>query len=40
MMEENNGRIFVKRTGPQGTVFALELPAVAATDLILFDSIG
>ncbi len=40
MMEENNGRIFVKSTGPQGTVFALELPAVAATDLILFDSIG
>ena len=40
MMEENNGRIFVKCTGPQGTVFALELPAVAATDLILFDSIG
>lgn len=40
MMEENSGRIFVKSTGPSGTVFALELPAVPLTDLILFDSIG
>jgi two-component system, NtrC family, sensor kinase len=40
MMEENSGRIFVKSTGPSGTVFALEMPAVPLTDLILFDSIG
>ena len=40
IMEENNGRIFVKETGPQGTSFILELPAVPYSDVILFDSIG
>ncbi|MBU1565953.1 MAG: PAS domain S-box protein [Proteobacteria bacterium] len=40
MMEENHGRIFVKETCTQGTTFALELPAVPLSELILFDSIG
>ena len=40
IMEENNGRIFVKETGPQGTSFILELPAVPFSDVIFFDSIG
>ena len=40
IMEENHGRIFVKETGPQGTTFALELPAVSSSEVILFDSIG
>lgn len=40
MMEENHGRIFVKTTGPQGTTFALELPVVPMSEIILFDSIG
>ncbi len=40
IMEENHGRIFVKETGPQGTTFALELPAVPSSEVILFDSIG
>ena len=40
IMEENQGRIFVKETGPQGTTFALELPAVPSSEVILFDSIG
>ena len=39
IMEENNGRIFVKDTGPQVTTFALELPAVPSSEVILFDSI-
>jgi two-component system NtrC family sensor kinase len=40
ILEENHGRIFVKGTGPQGTTFALELPAVPSSEVILFDSIG
>ena len=40
IMEENHGRIFVKKTGPQGTTFALELPLVPMSDIILFDTIG
>ncbi len=40
IMEENDGRIFVKETGPQGTTFALELPVVPMSEMILFDSIG
>jgi len=40
IMEENHGRIYVKETGPEGTTFALELPLVPMSDLILFDSIG
>jgi PAS domain S-box-containing protein len=40
IMEDNHGRIFVKETGSQGTTFALELPAVPSSELILFDSIG
>jgi PAS domain S-box-containing protein len=40
MMEENHGRIFVKTTGPQGTTFALELPVVAMSEIMMFDSIG
>lgn len=40
IMEENDGRIFVKETGPQGTTFTLELSAVPSSEVILFDSIG
>ncbi len=40
MMEENHGRIFVRKTGPQGTTFALELPLVPMSDIILFETIG
>jgi PAS domain S-box-containing protein len=40
IMEENRGRIFVKETSPEGTTFALELPAVPVSEVILFDSIG
>lgn len=40
MMEDNHGRIFVKETSPRGTTFALELPAVPLSEIILYDSIG
>ncbi len=41
IMEENQGRIFVKNTSPKGTTFSLELPSVSmSTTQILFDSIG
>jgi PAS domain S-box-containing protein len=40
MMEENHGRIFVRKTGPQGTTFTLELPLVPMSDIILFETIG
>ncbi len=40
MMEDNHGRIFVKQTSPQGTTFALELPLVPESDIILFETIG
>ncbi len=40
IMEENQGRIFVKKTGPDGTVIALELPAVEMPTEVFFDSIG
>jgi PAS domain S-box-containing protein len=40
IMEENEGRIFVKQTGLQGTTFALELPAFDRKTDIFFDSIG
>jgi len=40
IMEENHGRIYVKQTGPEGTTFALELPLVPMSDVILFDTIG
>ncbi len=40
MMEDNHGRIFVKKTSPQGTTFALELPLVPMSDIILFETIG
>ncbi|MFH0785588.1 MAG: ATP-binding protein [Pseudomonadota bacterium] len=40
IMKENEGRIFVKETSSQGTTFALELPSVPVSDVILFDSIG
>lgn len=40
VMKENDGRVYVKQTGPEGTTFVLEFPVVALTDEILFDSIG
>jgi two-component system, NtrC family, sensor kinase len=40
IMSENQGRIFVKETGPKGTVISLELPLVQMSTEILFDSIG
>jgi len=40
VMEDNNGRIYVGRTGEQGTTFVLELPVVTLSNEILFDSIG
>ena len=40
ILEENHGRILVRDTGSSGTTFALELPLVPMSDLILFDSIG
>ena len=40
MMEENRGRIFVKKTSGQGTVFSLELPVVTVSEITLDGSIG
>jgi PAS domain S-box-containing protein len=40
IMEENQGRIFVKETGPLGTVISLVLPSVKMSTEVLFDSIG
>lgn len=40
IMEENQGRIWVKQTSSEGTTIALELPIVTISNEILFDSIG
>lgn len=40
ILEENRGRIFVKETGPSGTTITMQLPAMADSDGLLFDSIG
>jgi signal transduction histidine kinase len=40
VLEENQGRIYVKETGPGGTTITLELPVVTLSNEILFDSIG
>lgn len=40
ILEENRGRISVKETGPGGTTLLLQLPAMADSDGLLFDSIG
>jgi two-component system NtrC family sensor kinase len=40
VMEENQGRIFIKNTDSEGTTIALELPVVTISNEILFDSIG
>jgi len=40
VMEENQGRIFVKNTSPEGTCIALEIPIVTLSNELLFDSIG
>jgi len=40
IMEENQGRIWIKKTSSSGTTIALELPIVTISNEILFDSIG
>ncbi len=40
ILEENRGKIYVKKTGPAGTTIAIKLPAMADSDGLLFDSIG
>ncbi len=40
VLEENQGKISVKHTGPEGTTIMLQLPAMAGSDSLLFDSIG
>jgi len=40
ILEENQGKISVKKTGPDGTIIMLQLPAMADSDGLLFDSIG
>ena len=40
IMEENQGRIWVKQTSSMGTTIALELPVVTISNEILFESIG
>ncbi len=40
VLEENGGKICVKNTGPKGTTIMLQLPAMAGSDSLLFDSIG
>lgn len=40
ILEENRGRIFIEETGPEGTTIAMELPALADSEGLLFDSIG
>lgn len=40
IMEENQGRIYVKKTSAEGTSIVLELPIVTISNEILFDSIG
>ena len=40
VMEENQGLIYVKETGPDGTSFALELPYVTVSSNEIYESIG
>ncbi len=40
IMEENQGRISIKSTGPEGTIMLLELPEEPVTDEFNFVSIG
>lgn len=40
VLEENQGKISVKETGPGGTTIMLQLPAIATSGGTLFDSIG
>ncbi len=40
VLEENKGRIRVKETGPAGTTIIMQLPALADSEGLLFDSIG
>jgi two-component system NtrC family sensor kinase len=40
VLEENQGRIYVRETSEQGTTICLELPVVTLSNEILFDSIG
>ncbi len=40
VMEENQGLIYVKETGPDGTSFALELPFVIVSSNEIYESIG
>lgn len=40
ILEKNQGRIFIKETGPQGTTFALELPVVTLSKEMPPDLIG
>jgi len=40
VMKENQGRIFVKKTGSEGTTFVLEFPVVIISKETSFDSIG
>ncbi len=40
ILQENNGKIFIKNTSSAGTTIAMQLPAMADSDGLLFDSIG
>lgn len=40
ILEENRGRISIKETGPGGTTIRLQLPAMANSGGVVFDSIG
>jgi signal transduction histidine kinase len=40
VMKDNDGRIYVKDTGPAGTTFVLEFPVIRPADEIHIDSIG
>ncbi len=40
ILEENRGKITVEETGPGGTVIRLQLPAMANSGGVMFDSIG
>jgi signal transduction histidine kinase len=40
VMEDNQGKIYVGRTGSEGTTFVIELPIVTLSNEVLFDSIG
>jgi len=40
IMEENQGKISIENTGPEGTTIRLEFPEEIASNKVLFDSIG